>query len=136
MRTKKKEDRRLRTVLVDLTRNMKPFNGGKDEHFLSWWTGILEVTRFMGKMTELLTGEVLFNLLGEDVRATLGVKSVDFGTLDLGASEDVLFSCFLRAGEERYDKLFSWRFDESKSFYVNLSKFNSLAQTSGCKASL
>jgi len=108
----------------------------KDDHFLTWWNSIVEVTRFMGGLTEFLTGDVLFNLLGDDVRATIGAKLEGFGTLDLGAVEKVLMDIFLRSGEERYDRLFSWKYDETKSFLVNIGKFNSLATTASCEVSL
>lgn len=91
---------------------MKPFLGGKDDNFLIRRNGILEVTGFMGEFTEVSTGDVLVNLL----RATIRAMIQGFGTIDLGQVEKGLQNIFALR-EERYDKLFSWRYDESKSFY-------------------
>jgi hypothetical protein len=109
MREKKNNDYEskmyARNLFLEITKNYKPFTGGKDDHFLTWWNGILEVFRFMGDFTTVLTGDVLFHLLGEDVRATIGARIDGFGTLDIGAVEQLLQDIFIRSGEDRYDKL-------------------------------
>lgn len=132
-----REDRRIaKEVFAGMTKHIKPFTGDKNDNFFLWWTKIMDVLRYMGDTAELLRGDSLFSLIGEDVVTTLGTKIVGFGNFNMGRVAEILRENFVRPGDDPYDKLFEWKFDENKQFKFNLGKFNSLVMNTNCSMDL
>ena len=125
--------KRVVGIFKDLTKELKPFEGEEGEDVATWWDGIMDVMKMMGKVDcMLLKGDLMYSLVGTKVRRALIANSEkawsDASLEEWGKS---LKDIFQSDGVDHRSVFSKWSFDSSALYSVNLGTFLALADRAG-----